>query len=169
MPAPVLARTPSLVILRDPQPATGLRTVGAPKGYGVTLRFVDVEWQLPQPGRDVLGVKVVGLHDMDRPAKLVLVNYNRNALTLRCGKDETDSGAYMGLDELRSIPITPDKVRDGEFAETCRVRLSGQGRVDIGAFISELPRLPRRPPSSLPRPPWIGRAYLSNLMQARPR
>jgi hypothetical protein len=151
LPAMVLARTPWEVILRDPRPMPGPRTVES-QGYAITLRFIDIELHLSKPssnGRATLAIKVPKLDLWGRPQYppfpyraegsttplLTLINFNQDAISLLCGKSYSHP-LGLDFDETRQIRITEDKIRNGVFTFNCpvRVRKPGLTMIEVGVY-----------------------------------
>ena len=137
LPAAVIARTGWEVVLRDPLPATGLRTVES-QGYSITLPFVEVQLQLPKPsrnGRGTLGIKVLGYDLVKTPGflpEVFLINNSERTMSVNCGKS------------YRSDPEWPDgrfislaRQTDGEATALCKVRFHGDGQVSLEARVTE--------------------------------
>ena len=157
LPAMVLARTSSQVILRDPQPVAGRRAVQS-NGYAVELRFIDLQLRFSKPssrGNAILTVSVPHLdlwgrrlwshrHD-SQPSTLPLmwlVNLSGDTLKLRCGR--TRSVSFSGdANESAQLRVTKDKVRDGGLLVTCPVHFQKQQPARIHVELIEAPPLKR--------------------------
>lgn len=152
-PARILARTSWQVILRDPHPAAGLRTI-ASQGYAITLPFVFLELRPERRphGRDTLEIRVSGLASVNLPpmpaAVLSLANYSRETMSVLCGK------SYLSDDEewveARMIELRRDS--HGEFTSSCKVKFRRPGPVSLDGMFTEHRRLVR-PLNPLPVSP----------------
>jgi hypothetical protein len=164
LPAMVLARGASEVILRDPRPRAGRRSV-ASKGYEIELRFIEVETRFSKPssnGRATLSVRVPKidlwgrhlwpLHSWETEgstrATMTLLNYSGDTVSLLCGDAHVSTPLGMEADEYRQARITRNKIRDGEFLDTCSVRFKKQGTADIDITFYETPPYHRSGPAS---------------------
>jgi hypothetical protein len=142
LPAAVLARTSWQVILRDPHPGAGMRTIES-QGHSITLAFLVLQLVLPDStphGRATLVIRVLGRNLVTLPALpvayLMLVNFNQERLKVRCGK------TYRGVsdwDEGRFIPLTRDP--GGDFTAVCKVDLRQPGPVSLDGSFFERQRL----------------------------
>ena len=131
-PAMVLARNPAFVILRDPQPTVGLRTIES-EGYRITLPFVDTQLQLPKPsshGGGVVKIKVLGADILKPPAYLNLANHSRDVVRLLSGRA---SGIGSEWDDFREFVLHP--IDNGAFTATCRVQFLQEGRIDLYSLV----------------------------------
>jgi hypothetical protein len=135
MAAAVLAQTAWQVVLRDPRPAAGLRVVES-EGYRVTLAFIELRLELPQPrrGKGILSVRLVGFDLITPPAELFLYNLSRQNVRLVSGKSFHDSPDY---DEARLIRLAPQG--SGVFTGECKIEFRGEGPIDLDGSL-ELPR-----------------------------
>jgi hypothetical protein len=160
LPARVLARTCWEVILRDPKPMSGLRTVSS-QGYSITFPMVSVELQLAQAasaGRNLLRVHVRGvdvIRERRWPLEVMLFNFSGEVLTLLSGRLSGDNSDF---EHARAIALV--SAGKGEYTATCRVKLRRTGPVSLDAVVIERPpaKLPVRVPSVFPR-------YLSDRLQ----
>jgi hypothetical protein len=150
LPAMVLARTSWQVILRDPHPAAGMRTIES-QVHSITLPFLVLQLELPNAppnGRATLRIRVLGRNLLELPAlpwgELMLVNFNRERLNVRCGKAYRNESDW---DESRFIPLTRD--RGGDFTAVCKVDLRQPGPVSMDGRFFERQR-PRPLPSHIP-------------------
>ena len=155
VPAMVLARGGSEVILRDPRPMAGRRTVES-KGYQIELRFIEVEMRFSKPssnGRATLTVRVpkidlwgghlFALHPWEMEgstlADLTLANYSGDTVSLLCKGVHGSNLLGTDADDYRQLRITRNKIRDGDFQDTCSVRFKKPGAVDIDLLFYETP------------------------------
>ena len=156
-PAMVLSYTPWEVILRDPRPMAGLRTVVS-NGYDIELRFVDIEVQFSKPsanGSATLTVRVPHLDLLGRPRcfppytsestcpLMWLFNFSGDTVKIRCGKTASPSGE--DADESRLIRVTGDKIRDGALVVSCPVRFRKPEPAKIYVTLFEGPPVKRAP------------------------
>ena len=142
LPARVLALTSWQVILRDPRPSTGLRTVES-QGYLITLRFIDLQLRLPK-GSGVMGISVLGLDVFKPPLYLMLFNLSGETTRLQCGSSiphDSDS------DDAKRVRLAREK--GGVFTASCRVKLVKSGPVYLDGFVLQGGPFP--PPLRLPR------------------
>lgn len=133
--AKVLARSPALVILRDPQPAIGSRTVSA-KSYSTQLRFITIDKQLTKgrsQGRYVFGVRIRGLDKLGDHPGLGLINFTPDVAQLQCGIPgrHRDPDFEQGV----LIPFHASDVHKGEFAAGCAVQVKKAGGIRIDAVV----------------------------------
>jgi hypothetical protein len=133
--AVVLARSPCEVILRDPRPTIGFRTVVS-QGYSTALRFVQVESQFSKPslkGRATLTIKITGFDLVKKRSEEVptifLENYSEEAMTVLCGKLYRND-----RDRYNAWVISPHR-EGGEFVAVCKVRLHAKGRANLEAMV----------------------------------
>ena len=136
LPAVVLARTSWAVILRDPRPMAGLRTVES-QGYSITIPFIDVQLKLRKPsssGHNALDIRVYGGDLLVFPVVLAVYNFNRQTVNLRCGKSYRDG---RDLDEIRWIHLAREKT--GVFTATCKVHFRQEGHVNLDAKVYQHP------------------------------
>ena len=163
----ILARTSMEVILRDPRPTAGRRTVES-KDEKIELRFMDVDMRISKPasnGRATLTMRVPELDlathrlwpinppwpasDFSLPI-LFLINFNRHAVNLQCGR--SFGSPLMEAEEFKSVRITGDNMRDGAFVFTCPVRFRKPAPANIDIEILEAPPFASRGHLPLPFP-----------------
>lgn len=164
-PANVLELDSWQVILRDPQPQVGPRSVES-GGYAITLRFIDLQVRLSAPsskGFATLSVHVPKLELWGDPLwphrplegssspSWAIVNLNREAMHLLCAP-RFATPLDSDRDERVGIPITKEKVPHQVLDATCKVQLSGHGQPSIDTFIIESPRFHRSIPTTSRRP-----------------
>jgi hypothetical protein len=121
----VLARNAFQLILSDPHPAAGMRTIES-RGRSITLPFIILKLQIVplRPGPAMLQVDVSGREQLDLPAmpvwRLGLYNPDPGRLQLLCGKPGEDI-----------IPIHLAE-NHGRLTGTCRVKVleNGPGSID---------------------------------------
>jgi hypothetical protein len=146
LPATVLARNAGHVILEDPHPAAGMRTIES-RGYSISVPFIALEMKLRNstvPGPTSIEITLLGRDQIQLPAlpfrRLILQNLDPGRLQLLCGRSSHEDYALMrmGGDEAR-------------LTASCRAKLLKPGPVDIDASLIEssvyhhgvpLPRLP---------------------------
>jgi hypothetical protein len=141
-PAMVLARTPWQFILRDPQPALGIRTLSS-QGYQIPLRFVEIQKQLlaPHAGtRRTLEIRVRGLDRIKERPHLGLINFSQDRVRLMCGI----RGRLFGLtdpdfDEVATVPFQKVDIREGEFTYSCELKVLRPGPIQIEVTAGEDP------------------------------
>jgi hypothetical protein len=173
-PAMVLSRTPWEVILRDPQPMAGRRTIES-KGYAIELRFIDVEMSFSKPSSDGRATLTIQAPKLDlwgrrlRPRRPPLLraseytlptmwlhNFSRDTVNVLCGKTYWPNPRGTDDDEVRQIRVTEDKIRNGVFLVTCPVRFRKRGLANIDVVLFEAPPFKRAPlfnhPFGLPFP-----------------
>ena len=146
--AGVLARTSWQVILRDPAPKTGLRTI-ASAGYEITLPFIRVETVLPPLGRrsgeirfQVSGVDLAGEPGGIRwtRASLFVANLSQDKIKLLCANSyRRDSDR----DEMHAIHLSRGK--NDVLTGSCNAKWISQGEVDLDFHLSFLDRTPPSP------------------------
>jgi len=132
--ATVLARSERMVILRDPAPKPGWRSIqwndGLQDRGSLNLRFVEVRIDSTEPSRGTpsLNVTVRGLDGMGRGrmAVMYLQNLSKSEGRLRCGSrlraTETDR------EEARTLTILPEAIENGRFQTKCPVDWVGRNR-----------------------------------------
>jgi hypothetical protein len=174
-PAMVLARTPWEVILRDPQPAVGQRTV-ASDGNTIALRFIDIETSFSAPssdGRATLAVRVPSFELWGRwfwppfwkveestTPIMWLFNFKPDVVQLICGQKPASGRLDLDNDEVRQIRITGHEVRGGGFDFTCPIRYRKQAEPGIEVVFFE--------PSPIHLPPHTGRRRVSPHWPGKP-
>jgi len=129
LPATLLAWTPGGVVLRDPRPTAGLRTVES-QGYTVKLACVEVQLQLPKPSlhrSGTMNIKVLGVEVAKPPAALMLFNLRPETIKLLCGKSRRfDYDANV-------IELKHEGA--GVFTADCKVSFLQDGRVDLDQIV----------------------------------
>lgn len=156
IPARVLARQQDAVVLRDPKPSVGRRTVESAGERG-PLRFIQLDLEFskrPPKGNAVLRVRVpklklltpqvlsrVGRTVFYKAPMVMLFNETRDIVELRC-EYEPPSGDYflvdLDLGQTRDIVIRPKMIRDGVFTAECPVQFRKEGPVRISAAVVEI-------------------------------
>jgi hypothetical protein len=140
LPMTVLAVTPFEIILRDPAPALGWRTIQA-AGYETTYRFVDVRLQVHtvSAARSTLDVLVKGLENLKQTVNLLLINYSRDMVSLNCGESKGHDLMNRGndRDEIKVIGIKRGEIRNGVFECRCPLSVTRQGDPSIDALLVE--------------------------------
>ncbi len=147
-PATVLARTSYEVIIRDPQPKAGLRTVES-QGYATTIPFVEVTFALPPPreGRcGTLRIRVLGGDAVRQPgsgavwprARLLLFNSSQDRIQLLCGKSYSRDADQ---EDARGIRLTRES--PGAMTGACKVRYRAAGELNLRGFVVLEPSLLR--------------------------
>jgi hypothetical protein len=145
VPMTVLARNACQVVLLDPHPAAGLRTVES-RGYSISLPFIvlrlDVDAARATLKITVLGRDQVPLPELSRRA-VSLYNYSPAGLQFSCSR------AFVSGDPT----MVPLAGKGAELSASCRVRLLRPGPVNIDGLYTEssgpsrilLPMPPRIP------------------------
>ncbi len=144
VPAMILARTSHQVVLRDPQPKTGIRTIES-QGYRITLPFVEVRFALPSPAEarsGTLRVEVSGADAVRQPGSeaawprphLLLVNSSQERIQLKCGKSFRIDADH---DDARAIPLT--RQPEGTMTGACKFKYSSTGPADLHGLVVLLP------------------------------
>jgi hypothetical protein len=157
--AAVLAKSSWQVILRDPHPATGLRTV-ASRGFQITLPFIQVQMDLPAPSDrkdNQIKARVLGSDVVRQPrsgdlwpvAHLVLSNFSRQNIKLLCGKSYREDNP--DFDESRLIVLKREA--NGILSGNCKIKYLREGPVnlDTGLLLFNRTRLIR--PPAIPKLP----------------
>lgn len=149
IPAMVLSWTPWEVILRDPEPTVGSRTVNSQDAQ-ITLRFIDVRVEISKPSPrgkatltvtvpklDLWGTRLWPLHPADNSTQpaFFIFNFHPEVLTLRCGYHHRVDD--LDRDEGRLVRITEDHVHNGRFTYACPVTMHQQGKVEIDTSFEE--------------------------------
>ncbi len=152
LPMTVLARNASQVVLQDPHPVAGLRSIES-RGYSIVLPFLVVRLDLAGPtssGRNTLEIKVLGRDGIDWPTLphriLKLINFDPGRLELSCGKP-------TGYGE-RDISLSG---KSADVALSCKVQLLKPGPLDLDAVVMEYGFGKRTLRDQMPRwpsPPW---------------
>jgi hypothetical protein len=102
LPATILAETPKEVILRDPRPVSGERTVESPWGQRIRLRFFNVAMSLQStPRGETFMVHATGIA-LRRAGQLLLRNDSPQPVKFNCGRfrrsrGERGSGTTIGV------------------------------------------------------------------------
>jgi hypothetical protein len=133
--AVILARTSWQVILRDPQPAAGLRTVKS-DAYWITIPFVDVQLQLRATSsrpHDTLEIRVVAPQMAKAPVKLWVFNFDKASMSLPCGKSFPRDAEWN--EEVRLISLKHDQ--NGEYTATCNAKVYQRGTVSFDVKLLE--------------------------------
>jgi hypothetical protein len=137
VPAPVLAETPYEMIVRDPLPLAGIRTVES-EGVIETLRFIDLNMRL-QPvsrGRDILHVHVSGMV-LRHNGGLYMFSFSPMPPKVACGKAHSFGDRANAV----SVGLRPGALRNGEFEVACEIK-SGE-TADWKAFVVQVVEEPR--------------------------
>jgi hypothetical protein len=126
-PARLLARSTLYVILRDPKPSAGFRTVKS-QGAEIILPMVELRKEL---SGSTLRITVNGPEVLTGPAVLTIFNFNRGAAELHCGS------AIHRHDwpEAALLPLTADE--KGSFSGTCSVKIRSTGEPQFDFVIQE--------------------------------
>jgi hypothetical protein len=136
LPAIVLAETWDLVILRDPQPVIGKRTVET-KGASSVLNFAEIErkWVLTSETTARLEIHGKGLPRGHWLLLIPTMSPERFALGKGCGR--VGGGGDRGSSGGQHLPAR------SEFQLTCEVRSKGSFPVDVGRFTQMIVSYPR--------------------------
>lgn len=145
-PMTVLARNACQVVLLDPHPAAGLRTIES-RGYSISLPFVFLRLDF-NAARATLKITVLGRDRIPLPElsshRVSLYNYSPAGLELSC------SGPLGHGD-----PTMVSLARTGaELSASCRVRILKPGPINIDGLFTEFSGPPRIPLLA-PTPPKI--------------
>jgi len=132
-PARVLARNAGQVILEDPHPAAGMRTIKS-RGYAISIPVIVLEMKLlnsTSPGPTSIEVNVLGRDRIDLPAlptrHLSLTNFDPSALQVLCDKPPFGLGpSFIRLNG-----------KDDRLTGSCRVKLLKPDAVRIDAMLME--------------------------------
>ncbi len=120
--ATVLARSERMVILRDPGPKPGWRTIEW-NGGSLNLRFAEVLFESTKRSHEPpsLNVAAHGLEGIIRSRSVVMYVTNHSKLQgrLRCGRRVR--GAETDREEARSFTIFPEMIENGSFQTNCPV------------------------------------------------
>jgi len=141
VPARVLARSTRFVILRDPNPSAGFRTVKS-QGGEVILAMVQVRKEL---SGNALRITVTGPEVLTGSAAVTIFNMNRGAAELHCGS----AIHHHDWPEAARLPMSDDD--KGVYTGTCSLKSRGQGEPQFDLVVEEQrlrpgPRmLPNRP------------------------
>jgi hypothetical protein len=81
-------------------------------------------------------------------ATMTLHNFSGEKVSLLCGDAPESNPLGMDSDEYRSVRITQNKIRDGDFLDTCKVRFKKEGTADIDISFYETPPYHRSVPLS---------------------
>jgi hypothetical protein len=150
--AAVLARSPFWVILRDPNPSAGERTVAA-GSESVRLRFVDVEVSFGKGAATQhanLIVRIRGVLFRGRRLWplghvqgasfpwLIMSNFRRDVVELRCGRPVSDA-RDKDSEEMVSMDVRGGAVHGNIITVTCAVRIRGAGKPEVGVLLHEDP------------------------------
>jgi len=115
---PVLARNAHHVILRDPRPAAGLRTIES-RGYSIALPFVVL--QIEAVGT-TLEIKVLGRERIPLPAlperRIALLNPAPGQIELACGRG-------------RDPKLVSLAGKESELVASCKIRTLKPGTLDV--------------------------------------
>ncbi len=143
-----LFRNGRLVLLRDPNPVTGVRTIQSPLGRATSL-FLAVSLTPrkfdDQPPTQSLSISVAGLEELRHPIDLYLFNAHRDQLQANCGANTRSSRKVDGF-ELRVLRISPRAVRDGKFQTTCAIKVFQPGQNRLWTAIDSTLRTRRTDP-----------------------
>jgi len=149
---PVLSFSPSMIVLRDPDPHVGLRTI-ASRDFEISLRFFEVALRLSN-GRPKtrLMVKIAGLDHPTRHLHLMLQNLDRGSTRLQCWKSGRNQWGRDAV-EVRSLQLSPSDVHNGAVERACQVTIlqEGSALADIRVVLLELTPSPR---VKVPLPHW---------------
>jgi hypothetical protein len=126
-PARVLARTTRHVILRDPKPSAGFRTVKAQR-YETIVAMLEVQKQLSGGG---LQVKVTGPEVLTGGAAITIFNFNHAAAELRCGA----AIHHHDWPEAARLSLAGDD--KSVFTGTCPVKIRAEGEPQFDVVIQE--------------------------------
>jgi hypothetical protein len=134
-----LFRNGRLVLLRDPNPVTGVRIIQSPLGAAMSL-FLTVaitpqQIDMRSPAQSV-SVSIAGLEELRYPIDLYLFNTRRDRFQLNCGLRSRNSSSRKadGI-EMRVLPIRPNAVHNGKFETACAVRVLQSGETPLWAAI----------------------------------
>ena len=125
------------MILRDPHPAAGMRTVES-RGYSITLPFVQVELRLSQPyqGHGTLNISVLGFDLVKRKPDdfpgLYLANLSEQTISVLCGKSLS-----RGHDEYNGRVVSLLHDHAGAFIATCKVKFHREAGLSVIAMVVE--------------------------------
>jgi hypothetical protein len=151
LPATVLARNACQVILQDPRPVPGMRTIES-RGFSVTLPFVVVELKLAgagSAGRATLEIRVLGRDRIAMRtlpvARLALFNFDPDKLKVLCGRP-------VNYGDPRIVALEWKK---DLLAASCKVRILKPGPASFDGEFMESGGFHRRPllPAPWPRLP----------------
>jgi hypothetical protein len=155
LPATILARTSHQVVLRDPQPKTGLRTVES-QGYAITIPFVEVRMSLPSPAEARSGtiqIEVLGADAVRQPGNdavwprpsLLLINSSQDRIQLLCGRSFQEDADH---DDARDVALTREP--GGGMKGACKFKYTAAGPVELRGLVVLFPSRLRQPHLSLP-------------------
>jgi hypothetical protein len=139
-PARVLARTSRHVILRDPEPTPGFRTVKA-QHYETIVAMVQVQKQLSS---GALQITVTGPEVLTGGAALTIFSFNRTAAELHCGS----AIHHHDWPDAARLPLTADD--KGVFSAACPVKVHTEGDRQFDLVVQEEKLHPGQP--ALPHP-----------------
>ena len=137
LPARVLMESPYFVILRDPNPIPGVRTLET-EGQTATLRFVTVDPRMrASPDGDNVEIDLRGL-PLRRGwrAAVILINLNPRAATFKRARPVHST--EVGESTYLWIP----RGTDGSVTLNCRIQARQPGRIDLNdftAFVAQEP------------------------------
>ena len=151
VPATVLSRNGGQVILSDPHPSAGIRTIES-RGSSIRVPFVEMRVQVLSSNQSAtaatLEISILGRDRVDLPEPqrrfLSLYNPAPGRLEIACGRQSkfrTDPGAVY-LDQ-----------KDDKLTASCRIRLLKPGPIFIDALLIEREQAPQSP--RLPRWPHV--------------
>ncbi len=126
-PARVLARTTRQVILRDPKPSSGFRTVKAQR-YEVMVAMVEVEKRVSDGS---LQMKITGPEVLTGGAAVTIFNLNRAAAELHCGS----AVHHREWPEAARLPLSGDE--KGVFTGACALKLHSGGEPEFDLMVQE--------------------------------
>jgi hypothetical protein len=140
LPMPILARTSWQVILRDPNPQPGFRTITSQR-YSAEIPFISLQFILQatsSPRRGTLDIKVSGRKDVNLAAlpdhKLWLYNYSPERLALQCGKEfRPDDQERI---DIRLVNLARNNA--GDFVASCKVQIRQPGAISLNGDYQEL-------------------------------
>lgn len=141
LPAPLLAETPTEVILRDPHPVAGMRMVES-EGQAATLRFatVDIQLQPVSANRAVLKLHITGFH-LRRPGAVYIWDLDSQTTKVACGHSHSwgdrGSGSFVSL--------LPRSIRDGELTLDCNIQFRQPASPHLKEFLVQLGEDPPSP------------------------
>ncbi|MBZ5607782.1 MAG: hypothetical protein LAP38_05965 [Acidobacteriia bacterium] len=137
----LLAIAPGYVILRDPAPSPGLRTIQGP-GYDTVYRIVDARMSIrePQAKRSFLDITITGLEGIKHRVGMVLINRSQDKIRLLCGKypsryKEWNRG--QDREEIKWVEFMPRDVQTGVYEYSCPITLIPGAQPVIDASLVE--------------------------------
>jgi hypothetical protein len=148
-PMTVLARSSSQVVLHDPHPALGMRTIES-RGDAVTIPMLDLQVRMREEdrgGRASLEITVTGRDRISIPTlprpRLLLYSFDPGQLKVRCGRP-------INYGDPTAVPL---ENKGGLLVASCRVDVLKQGPLKVDGVFLEFDSASSRTLPSVPRLP----------------